>query len=314
MAKKSSAKPSAAGTESGVVRIARPLSLVAQVEQILREAIGTGKFSSDRLPTEVELADQLGVSRETVRRATETLQHEGLVVKFRRKGTFTRSPSLELKVAAAESTLLGYLQADFFASSGQEEAVTRAVSGLMLQGAIEEAGKGGFELIVRRSPQAQMSKAFARLCESVKLRGLIFASYGEEKLVRHVASLGIPTVLLDHDLALPRISTVRDDSFEGGRQAVHHLADLGHRHIAFAHWHRTDLNPWRLNGYRQGLRDAKLPRRRTWEFTSELTEAGAQQVVQQLMELSPRPTAVLCFNNTLAWAIIDMATRQGLRV
>jgi DNA-binding GntR family transcriptional regulator len=65
-------------------RIARPLSLVAQVEQLLREAISQGRFSGDRLPTEVELADQLGVSRETVRRATETLQREGLVVKFRR--------------------------------------------------------------------------------------------------------------------------------------------------------------------------------------------------------------------------------------
>src|ERR1043165_4884146 len=95
------AKPQAALSAAGgstVNRIARPLSLVAQVEQILREALGQGRFSGDRLPTEVELADQLGVSRETVRRATETLQHEGLVVKFRRKGTFTRSPSLALTI------------------------------------------------------------------------------------------------------------------------------------------------------------------------------------------------------------------------
>src|SRR5207247_7762867 len=110
---------------------------------------------------------------------------------------------------------------------------------------------------------------FQRLTQSVKLRGLIFASYGEEKLIRHVASLGLPTVLLDHDLPLPKISTVRDDSLEGARLAVRHLAELGHRCIAFANWHRTDLNPWKLMGYRQGLRDAKLPRRRAWEFSPE---------------------------------------------
>ncbi|OAI47599.1 hypothetical protein AYO44_01600 [Planctomycetaceae bacterium SCGC AG-212-F19] len=298
----------------GINRIARPLSLVAQVEQILREAIATGRFASDRLPTEVELAEQLGVSRETVRRATETLQREGLVVKFRRKGTFTRSPGLALQLPPAQSTLVGYLQADFLASSGEAEAVTRAMSGLMIQGAIEEAGKAGFELIVRRAPQSQMAKAFQRLSSSARLCGVIFASYGEEKLLRHVAGLGLPTVLLDHDLNLPRISTVRDDSFEGARQAVQHLAELGHRRIGFIHWHRTDLNPWRMNGYRQGLREAKLPRRRAWEWTAELTEDGAAEVAQKLVKLSPRPTGLLCFNNSLARLIIDAVQRQALRV
>src|SRR5262249_50654173 len=256
------------------------------------------------------------VSRETVRRATETLQREGLVVKFRRKGTFTQPPALTLaEEQPVQSTLFGYLQADYPGSSGQEEAVTRAISGLMLQGAIEEAGKAGFELIVRRSPHpAQMSEAFQRLSQSAKLRGIIFASYGEEKLVRHVAGLGIPTVLLDHDLPLPKISTVRDDSFEGARQAGRHLAELGHRRIAFVHWHRMDLNPWRLMGYRQGLRDAKLPRRRNWELPTELTDAGARQVVERLVALSPRPTALMTFNNTQAWQLIEILPQFGLRV
>jgi len=298
----------------GINRIARPLSLVAQVEQILREAIASGRFAGERLPTEVELAEQLGVSRETVRRATETLQREGLVVKFRRKGTFTRSPGMALQLPAAQSTLVGYLQADFLASSGEAEAVTRAMSGLMIQGAIEEAGKAGFELIVRRAPQAQMGKAFQRLSSSARLCGVIFASYGEEKLLRHVAGLGLPTVLLDHDLNLPRVSTVRDDSFEGARQAVGHLAGLGHRRIGFIHWHRTDLNPWRQSGYRQGLREAKLPRRRAWEWTAELTEAGAAEVAQKLLKQTPRPTGLLCFNNSLARLIIEAVQRQGLRV
>ncbi len=159
-----------------------------------------------------------------------------------------------------------------------------------------------------------MSKAFQRLSSSARLRGVIFASYGEEKLLRHVVGMNLPTVLLDHDLNLPRISTVRDDSFEGARQAVRHLAELGHRRIAFAHWHRTDLNPWRLTGYRQGLRDAKLPRRRTWELPTELTEEGAAEVARQLVALSPRPTAVLCFNNSLARLVIAGLEKHGLRV
>src|SRR5271168_1681558 len=226
-------------SNSAVPRIDRPLRLVSQVEQILREAINKGRFPGDRLPTEVDLAEQLGVSRETVRRATETLQDEGLVV----------------KIEPAESTLLGYVQADFPASTGDEEAVTRWMSGQMLQGAIEEAGKAGFELVVRRSAPAQMSKAFAHLSQSARLRGVLFASFGEEKLLRRVAGLGLPIVLLDHDLPLSHVHSVRDDSFQGARDAVLYLAGLKHRRIGFLNWRQVELNPWRLRGYRQGLRD-----------------------------------------------------------
>jgi LacI family transcriptional regulator len=295
-------------------RIDRPLSLVAQVEQILRDAIAGGRFPGDRLPTEVELAEQLGVSRETVRRACEALQQQGLLVKFRRKGTFTRFPGLSLEVKAAESTLLAYLQADFQNPHGVEEAATRAISGLMCQGAIAAAGTAGFELVVRRAPVTQMSAAFRRLSQTTRLRGVLFASYGEEKLLRRVTELGLPAILLDHDLHVPQISSIRDDSFAGARLTVEYLASLGHRRIAFANWHRTDLNPWRLNGYRQGLRDAGLPRRRAWELETELTEAGACRVAEELEKLAPRPTALLCFNNTLAKLIMDEFQRRGVRV
>lgn len=297
-----------------VARIDRPLSLVAQVERILRQAIAENRFPGDRLPTEVELADQLGVSRETVRRAAETLQREGLLVKIRRKGTFTHFPKLSFQIKVTESTLLGYLQANYPAAHGQAEAVTPAISGLMLQGAIEEAAKHRFELIVRQAPHMQMGDAFHHLHQNARLRGVIFASYGEEKLLRRVAGLGVPIVLVDHDLPLPQINSVRDDSFEGARQAIDHLAKLGHRRIAFAHWRHADLNPWRLRGYRQGLRDVGLSLRRKWEIPCELTEAGAHQVIDEFLALSPRPTALYCFNNSLARLVIDELSRRGLRV
>lgn len=297
-----------------IARIARPLSLVVQVEQILRDAITAGRFPGDRLPTEVELAEQLGVSRETVRRACEALQQQGLLVKFRRKGTFTRFPDLSLEIKAADSTLLAYLQADFRDAQGHEEAATQTISGLMLQGAVEEASQTGFELVVRRATPARMGAVFRQLNQNTRLRGVLFASFGEEKLLRRVTETGLPAVLVDHDLHVPQVSSVRDDSFEGAKQAVAYLASLGHRRIAFADWHRNDLNPWRLNGYRQGLREAGLPRRRTWETQTELTEKGARQVVESLNGLSPRPTAILCFNNTLARLVIQEANARGLRV
>ena len=107
-----------------VPRIDRPLSLVAQVEQILRQAIAEGRFPGDRLPTEVELAEQLGVSRETVRRAAETLQREGLLVKIRRKGTFTHFPKLSFQIKRHGVDAARLPAGRLPAPQGQEEAVT----------------------------------------------------------------------------------------------------------------------------------------------------------------------------------------------
>lgn len=294
-------------------RLDRPPQLKSRVEQVLRQAITEGRFPGGRLPTEVELAEQLGVSRETVRLAAEVLQRDGLLVKIRRKGTFLQAPSLPDHIVAPEGTVLGYLQAGY-QTQGQEEGVTRVVSGLMLQGALEEASRSGFHLIVQHAPHTQIGQALNQLTAERRLRGVIFASYGEEKLLKRVAGLGLPTVLLDHDLHLAQIHSVRDDSFQAARDAVLYLAGLGHRRIALVNWRQVDLNPWRLRGYREGLRRASLPRRRSWEVSVDLTAAGAREAVERVLVLTPRPTALYCFNNTLARQVLEELRARRVRV
>jgi GntR family transcriptional regulator len=56
----------------------------------LREAIARGEYAGGRrLPTEAELCEAHGVSRQTVRRAVQDLVGEGLVFRVRGRGTFT---------------------------------------------------------------------------------------------------------------------------------------------------------------------------------------------------------------------------------
>jgi DNA-binding LacI/PurR family transcriptional regulator/biotin operon repressor len=308
-------KPSSAKVDPlSLARLSRPLSLVAQVELALRKAIAEDKFPSGKLPTEVELAEQLGVSRETVRLAAEALQREGLLVKIRHRGTFTRFAGIPGQIRAVESKLLGYLQTDFVGAHGQEEVANRAISGLLLQGALAEAGTAGFQLVVRQTPHFQWRKAVQELCDSRRLRGLICTAYQEEKMLRLLAASGLPTVLLDEDSNVPRIHSVRDDCFEGARQAILYLAKLGHRRIAYAHWDRSDMNRWRLSGFRKGLKDAGLTHRAHREILTEMTIAGARQVVDRLLVLSPRPSALYCFNNTLASFAVAELRRRCVRV
>jgi len=294
-------------------RLERPLSLTLQVEQLLRRSIAEGKFADGKLPTEMELAEQLGVSRETVRLAAENLQREGLLVKIRRKGTFTQMRRLPEELPLRASKLIGYLHAQYQAAEGQVEEVSRVVSGLMMQGALEEASSAGNRLLAHHAAHTQIGKGFRELHQEHRLGGVIFASYGEEKLLKRVASLGLPTVLLDHDLHLPGIHSVRDDSSQGARDAITYLAALNHRRIAYVNWRQVELNPWRLQGYRQGLKDAGLRRQVSLEWSVEVTRAGAKQAVDLYLNHSPRPTALYCFNNTLAKILIEELATVGVK-
>lgn len=293
-------------------RIDRPLTLIAQVEQTLRRVIADGVFVNGRLPTTVELAEQLGVSRETVRLALEPLQQEGLLVKQRRRGTFVNAPSVPTTLGST-STIVGYLQADYSTEQGESEVITRATSSYLLDGALVEAGEAGFQMVVRSARIVHLKKAFDELSAQAQLRGVIFASIAEEKLIRRLVGTGLPAVLLDHDLHLPKISSIRPDSHDATKLAVQHLAELGHRRIALAHWHQEDLNPWRLRGYREGMREARLRCRRSWETFVPINRAGAAEVVDTILNTSPQPTAVICFNNSLANFVIDAAEDRGLR-
>ncbi|WP_431300209.1 GntR family transcriptional regulator [Tabrizicola sp. BL-A-41-H6] len=66
----------------------RTTPLHARIAKILLESIGAGKYPvGSLLPTENDLAIELGVSRQTVRRAIEALKQRGLVSSQRGVGT-----------------------------------------------------------------------------------------------------------------------------------------------------------------------------------------------------------------------------------
>ncbi|MFN4261614.1 MAG: GntR family transcriptional regulator [Gemmataceae bacterium] len=202
-----------------LARLHRSPNLLEQVESILRQAIAERRFADDRLPTEMELAEQLGVSRETVRRATEVLKREGLLVKYRRKGTFIAAQTQVLSLPHVPPCL-DYLQARYDARRVDEEAVCRAIDGAILQRAIDEAGGHGMTLLVQHLPPSGGREVVRSLAGMAALQGMIFASCDDEKLIRSTMGRGVPVVLVDHDFHAVRVSTVRDDSHEGSRLAT----------------------------------------------------------------------------------------------
>ncbi|MDN3296907.1 FadR/GntR family transcriptional regulator [Streptomyces ficellus] len=80
----------------------------AVVEQLRGQLTGGEWMVGDRIPTEHELAEQLGVGRNTVREAVRVLVHAGLLESRQGNGTFVRStadPAAVLRTVRAAGAL-----------------------------------------------------------------------------------------------------------------------------------------------------------------------------------------------------------------
>lgn len=70
-----------------------PVPYYEQLFGFLRERIVNGEFSEDeRLPSELELCREFGLSRATVRQTLSKLEHEGYARRVARRGVFASSP------------------------------------------------------------------------------------------------------------------------------------------------------------------------------------------------------------------------------
>ncbi len=79
-----------------------------QIYESLVEEIETGRLKpGDRLPSERELSQQLGVSRMTVRQAVDTLANQGFVTRSHGSGTFVT----EFKIDQEAGFLIGFHEA-----------------------------------------------------------------------------------------------------------------------------------------------------------------------------------------------------------
>ena len=80
------------------------LPLYEQLASLIASKINGGQLAAgSRLPTELDLAEDYAISRETVRQAIGILERRGLVVRRRAKGTFVAAPRLTQDLAELRS-------------------------------------------------------------------------------------------------------------------------------------------------------------------------------------------------------------------
>ncbi|HZP75542.1 MAG TPA: GntR family transcriptional regulator [Pseudolabrys sp.] len=81
-----------------------PLPMYEQLARIIAGQIHDGQIAAGgRLPTELDLAKDYGISRDTVRQAIGALERRGLLIRRRAKGTFVAAPRVSQDLAELRS-------------------------------------------------------------------------------------------------------------------------------------------------------------------------------------------------------------------
>lgn len=130
--------------------------------------------------------------------------------------------------------------------------------------------------------------------------------------------LRTPVVILERNRSGTPFCTVAVDDVLGGRIAVGHLIDAGHRRIAFAGGSSTAAQVRdRLAGAREAWREAGHPAEDLALLdTSSLDVAAGRAVGQRLIGIpvSRRPTAAFCPNDLIAVGLLEHALGAGADV
>jgi LacI family transcriptional regulator len=186
-----------------------------------------------------------------------------------------------------------------------------------LAGAIEDVvGHHHLGLITMSSNHdADRESEYLEMLLENRVRGVLITavSYASAQFER-LRALGVPVVFVDRSAADPSWCSVGVDDVEGGRQAVTHLADQGHRRIAVVGPADVPQVADRLAGAAEVARGLGLGF--THLRTETLTVAAGRDAGAKLLGISSssRPTGVFCANDLLALGLLQELTQYGLRI
>jgi LacI family transcriptional regulator len=127
---------------------------------------------------------------------------------------------------------------------------------------------------------------------------------------------GYPLVVVDPRTAVPPgMVSISAAHFSGARAVTRHLIELGHRRIGVItgppYWHTRDD---RVGGHLAALAEAGVPGDPgLMRYGEPATKTGVW-AGRELLELRPRPSAVVCFNDKVAVGVMEVAAARGLRV
>lgn len=285
------------------------------------------RLTDGRLPTERDLQAHFSVSRATISRALSVLSAENLIVSRQGSGAYLRE-DVEI---AAYTKLIGFIAPYIPLPDGRHQPIIQRI----YYGVEKRARELGYQ-VLSASANFSVDHEEALVTQYLRLGAegiVIYPVYfpqprlasraNEDYLARRLHKARI--VLVDVGSEDWQRSMICFDNCRLGLEVTQALMDHGARNILFMHTYDDHIhnsvheraNGWRLAHERacRAIPDSYSK----WPvdvcgYVHEISDEAADTIAASLLQLHPRPDAVIAWDDAAAIALIRALQRKGVSV
>jgi DNA-binding LacI/PurR family transcriptional regulator len=291
--------------------------LHARVAAKIRQDVRAGTYApGQRIPAEVQLAQELGVSRGTVRMALRALHDEGVIQTIAGRGSFVPDA-----MSRRSAGLIGMIL----------PSVVRARNPDLITGAEETVRQAGYSLVLGISGDDRWleTEQIQRIVGQGASGLIVYSIDGQldDPALRQLVDRGFPVVLIDRYFPDLAVDVVTMDNISGGFLAVQHLVQRGYSRIGYIGTDNLDTSSIfeRMAGYRWALEQLGLPldpelictsvrRLLAWPPREPDKERHNEQILRAFLSRPERPDAVFVCNDYVAFEVVQAAEDLQLRI
>jgi DNA-binding LacI/PurR family transcriptional regulator len=188
--------------------------------------------------------------------------------------------------------------------------------GQLMVGISTELSEREIQLVVLMAQTPRELAGIGQYVAAGRVDGAILVNpHREDSLPERLVRGGVPIVLSGRPPSGSSVSYVDADNRTGARTAVTHLIGIGRRSIATIHGALglTSAED-RLDGYRDALVGAGIPRDPTLEAAGDYNPPTAAKAMQALLDRHPGLDGVFAASDSMADAAIRVIRDSGRRV
>lgn len=260
-----------------------------------------------------EIARRLNISTSTVSRALHDHHSIGLRTKMR-----VQELAKELKYQPNQTAIL-FKQGKTFTIGVILPELAESFFSSAISGIEDFAKTKNYNVLVGQShDDPETERQLVETMKNHRVDGMLISVAKNTSNYAHFEMLqeaDIPLVFFDRVPKKADIHYVACNVEGGTEAAINFLVKRGHRNIALINGPKTIIaSKERFEGYRDALSRKKIKVDPAYIVSTDLSNAGTVQAMEELLALKRRPTAIIAFNDYVALDAMKHAKSKKIKI